>query len=181
MNASEAARPTAAPDWLDAPGDPWVLVTCSTDYQGDGRLAATAIAFVIAEGAKLQKSPIERTSVSKVFSPDATIIRIRSGGKVIRYGSKVATVKFQLRSAQTLQVWVEDHHGNQVASLLPSRHFRKGQVVTVVWDGTEPDGLTAPDGIYRPVVSCRTGRSCCRTRSGSTRSRPLWRVRRSAC
>jgi UDP:flavonoid glycosyltransferase YjiC (YdhE family) len=33
----------AAPDWLLEPGDPWVLVTCSTDYQGDERLAATAV------------------------------------------------------------------------------------------------------------------------------------------
>jgi MGT family glycosyltransferase len=31
------------PGWLDEPGDPWVLVTCSTEYQGDEALAATAI------------------------------------------------------------------------------------------------------------------------------------------
>lgn len=35
--------PATAPEWLTAPGDPWVLVTCSTDYQGDEQLAATAI------------------------------------------------------------------------------------------------------------------------------------------
>jgi MGT family glycosyltransferase len=37
--------PTASPDlaWLDEPGDPWVLVTCSTDYQADERLALTAV------------------------------------------------------------------------------------------------------------------------------------------
>ena len=35
--------PAAAPAWLEEPGDPWVLVTCSTDYQGDERLAAAAI------------------------------------------------------------------------------------------------------------------------------------------
>lgn len=34
--------PTEAPAWLDEPGDPWVLVTCSTDYQGDEELALTA-------------------------------------------------------------------------------------------------------------------------------------------
>jgi UDP:flavonoid glycosyltransferase YjiC (YdhE family) len=33
----------ATPAWLLAPGDPWVLVTCSTGYQGDERLAAAAI------------------------------------------------------------------------------------------------------------------------------------------
>ena len=35
--------PVEAPAWLDEPGDPWVLVTCSTEYQGDEQLAAAAI------------------------------------------------------------------------------------------------------------------------------------------
>lgn len=35
--------PSAAPDLIDEPGDPWVLVTCSTDYQGDESLARTAV------------------------------------------------------------------------------------------------------------------------------------------
>jgi UDP:flavonoid glycosyltransferase YjiC (YdhE family) len=35
--------PAVAPGWLTEPGDPWVLVTCSTEYQGDEQLAATAI------------------------------------------------------------------------------------------------------------------------------------------
>ena len=29
--------------WLEEPGDPWVLVTCSTEYQADERLALTAV------------------------------------------------------------------------------------------------------------------------------------------
>jgi MGT family glycosyltransferase len=35
--------PAAAPAWLDEPGDPWVLVTCSTDYQRDEALAVAAV------------------------------------------------------------------------------------------------------------------------------------------
>ena len=37
--------PTARTDlaWLDEPGDPWVLVTCSTDYQADEQLAVNAV------------------------------------------------------------------------------------------------------------------------------------------
>jgi UDP:flavonoid glycosyltransferase YjiC (YdhE family) len=35
--------PATAPDFIDEPGDPWVLVTCSTDYQGDESLARTAV------------------------------------------------------------------------------------------------------------------------------------------
>ena len=34
--------PAETPAWLDEPGDPWVLVTCSTHYQGDEQLALTA-------------------------------------------------------------------------------------------------------------------------------------------
>jgi UDP:flavonoid glycosyltransferase YjiC (YdhE family) len=35
--------PSARPDYLDEPGDPWVLVTCSTEYQGDEELARVAV------------------------------------------------------------------------------------------------------------------------------------------
>ncbi|GJF07044.1 glycosyltransferase [Pseudonocardia sp. D17] len=35
--------PADEPAWLAEPGEPWVLVTCSTHYQGDEALAATAI------------------------------------------------------------------------------------------------------------------------------------------
>jgi len=35
--------PSARPAWLDEAGDPWVLVTCSTDYQGDEELARVAV------------------------------------------------------------------------------------------------------------------------------------------
>ena len=35
--------PAEAPEWLLEDGDPWVLVTCSTAYQGDELLAAAAI------------------------------------------------------------------------------------------------------------------------------------------
>ncbi|MCB0895863.1 MAG: glycosyltransferase family 1 protein [Nocardioides sp.] len=34
--------PAERPAYLDEPGDPWVLVTCSTDYQGDEDLARVA-------------------------------------------------------------------------------------------------------------------------------------------
>jgi MGT family glycosyltransferase len=35
--------PADRPAYLDEPGDPWVLVTCSTDYQGDEDLARIAV------------------------------------------------------------------------------------------------------------------------------------------
>ncbi|HET6698293.1 MAG TPA: glycosyltransferase [Nocardioidaceae bacterium] len=35
--------PTEQPGWLAEPGTPWVLVTCSTDYQADEALARAAV------------------------------------------------------------------------------------------------------------------------------------------
>lgn len=35
--------PSERPGYLDEPGDPWVLVTCSTEYQGDEDLARVAV------------------------------------------------------------------------------------------------------------------------------------------
>ena len=35
--------PSPRPAYLDEPGDPWVLVTCSTEYQGDEDLARVAV------------------------------------------------------------------------------------------------------------------------------------------
>jgi MGT family glycosyltransferase len=35
--------PAERPAYLDEPGDPWVLVTCSTEYQGDEVLAGTVV------------------------------------------------------------------------------------------------------------------------------------------
>ncbi|MFF5233463.1 nucleotide disphospho-sugar-binding domain-containing protein [Dactylosporangium sp. NPDC000521] len=35
--------PASTPDWLLEPGDPWVLVTCSTHYLGDEDLAVKAV------------------------------------------------------------------------------------------------------------------------------------------
>ena len=111
-------------------------------------LAATAVAFAITEGAKLQRSPISRTSVTKVFSPDAVIVR--SGGA--EYGTKVATVSFRLRSAEKLDVWIENGHGDRVRTLFSGRSFARGHQVVAVWDGFTDDGTTAPDGTYQPVV-----------------------------
>ena len=41
--------PVDRPAYLDEPGDPWVLVTCSTDYQGDEQLARVAAEALRAE------------------------------------------------------------------------------------------------------------------------------------
>ncbi len=102
-------------------------------------LAATAVAFAITEGAKLERSPIMRTKVDPVFSP---------AGKTL----PVAHIRFRLRTRERLSAWIEDAHGTRVASLLVNRTFRAGSSLDLVWDGVAGNGIVEPDGVYRPVV-----------------------------
>jgi hypothetical protein len=102
-------------------------------------LAASAAAFAITEHAKLEKSPILRTSVDPIFSP---------AGK----SKPVAHVDFQLRTRERIEVWVENGSGTRVRTLLPSRTLRAGSRVRLVWNGFTDRGTLVPDGVYRPVV-----------------------------
>jgi hypothetical protein len=115
-------------------------------------LAATAVAFAITEGAKLQRSPIYGTDVTKVFSPSATIVRVASPTGPRTYGTKYATIKFKLRSAQNVDVWIQDEDGNVVRTLLFQRRFPRAHTVKASWDGFADDGTVARAGTYRPVV-----------------------------
>jgi hypothetical protein len=102
-------------------------------------LAATAAAFAITEGAKLEHSPILRTKVDPIFSP---------GSKA----NPVAHIDFQLRKRERISVWIEDKHGDRVGNLLTNRAYRGGSRVRLVWDGVAANGIVQPDGEYLPVV-----------------------------
>lgn len=102
-------------------------------------LAATAVAFAITEGAKLEHSPILRTKVDPVFSP---------AGKAI----PVAHIRFRLRTRERISVWIEDAHGNRVSNLITNRTYHAGSNLDLVWDGVASNGIVEPDGVYRPVV-----------------------------
>ena len=103
-------------------------------------LAATAAAFVVTEGAKLEKSPIAGTQVPyPVFSPS---------GK----GPTSASVLFRLRKAERLAAWIQDSKGHRVRTLQAPRSFRAGDKLELVWDGFSDHGLVEPDGTYTPVV-----------------------------
>jgi hypothetical protein len=94
---------------------------------------------VITEGAKLTRSPIAGTDVTQLFSP---------AGKV----HPVAHVKFRLRTRERLTAWIEDSHGDNVATLLPPRTVRRGAHLDLVWNGLSEAGTLQPDGVYKPVV-----------------------------
>jgi hypothetical protein len=103
-------------------------------------LAATAVAFAITEGAKLERSPIYGTRVPvKEFSPNGTAV-------------PVAPISFRIRHDERVEVWMQNSHGDRVDTLLHPRSFRAGARVELVWDGVDDHGITEPDGRYEPVV-----------------------------
>jgi hypothetical protein len=102
-------------------------------------LAATAGAFAITEGAKLDKSPIAGTDVTPIFSPAGTI-------------KKLAYVSFRLRTRERLTVWIQDSHGRRVTTLLTPRSAAAGTRFKLAWDGFSGGGVIDPDGTYQPVV-----------------------------
>jgi hypothetical protein len=101
-------------------------------------LAATAGAFALTEGAKLEKSPLYQTRIDKVFSP------------MCNCKTAAARIDFRLRKREHLTVWVE-HAGKRAATIVPGRTFKAG-AVRLRFDGIGPTGLTLPDGGYQPVV-----------------------------
>ena len=104
-------------------------------------LTATALAFVITERAKLEKSPIMGTNVTPLFSPSAVDPKLKN-----------AEVIFRLRTTERIEVWIQDHEGNRVRDLQAPRTFRHGSRLDLVWDGFTDSGVLVPDGVYVPVV-----------------------------
>jgi hypothetical protein len=102
-------------------------------------LTATALAFVITESAKLEKSPIMGTNVTPLFSPSGV-------------GPKTADVIFRLRTKERIEAWVQDSKGNRVRLLQAPRTFKRGTQHDLVWDGFTDSGIVVPDGVYMPVV-----------------------------
>jgi hypothetical protein len=102
-------------------------------------LAATAVAFVITESAKLEKSPIMGTKVTPLFSPSGVT-------------QKTAHVEFRLRTRERIEAWIQDGKGNRVRELQSPRTFKRGTRLDLVWDGFTDGGTIEPDGVYMPVV-----------------------------
>ena len=108
-------------------------------------LAATATAFALTEGLKLEPSPILGTDVDKVFSP------------VCRCESAQARISFRLREADILDVALVDSGGTVVARPVQGERFDGGRAV-ISWDGLGADGQPLPEGEYRPRVHLRQER-----------------------
>jgi hypothetical protein len=105
-------------------------------------LAATAAAFALTQGLKLQKSPIFGTNVQAVFSP------------VCECDKATATIAFRLRKADRLDVSIVDG-GRVVRTLESDRSHPKGRV-EIQWDGRDDAGRVLPEGAYQPRIHVRS-------------------------
>jgi hypothetical protein len=102
-------------------------------------LGASAAAFALTEGKKLQKTPIYRTSVGKLFSPVCECAKDHVG------------IRFFLRKADRLTVTIRNDAGDTVDTLVERKRYPRGPV-ELTWNGIQPSGIAVPDGTFRPAV-----------------------------
>lgn len=95
-----------------------------------GLLVATAAAFAITEGLKLTQSPITRTRVDKVVSPQ-----------------RAAHIRFWLRKPDTLTLTVVNGDRREVRQLVTNAAASR-RWNAFVWNGRTDDGAVAKDGVY---------------------------------
>jgi hypothetical protein len=106
-------------------------------------LAATAAAFALTQGLKLQKSPIFGTQVQPVFSP------------VCECPKETARIAFKLRDADRIDVSIVDG-GDVVRTIERGTSYPKGPAV-IRWDGRDDAGRILPEGDYQPRIHVRGG------------------------
>ena len=106
-------------------------------------LAATAVAFAVTERAKLARSPISATQVTKVFSPECAA--------PCSLGQAVATVSFKLRSRERVTVWIQ-RGSTRVGTLVSARVEPAARRLSFEWTGLSSAGTVLPDGTYKPYV-----------------------------
>ena len=102
-------------------------------------LGATAAAFAVTEGLKLEPSPVRSTEVDKIFSP------------VCDCPTRVAHIRFRLRKADSLTLAIVDGRNREVRMLVDGRRFNRG-LHGFTWNGRDDAGRIVADGAYRPRV-----------------------------
>ena len=103
-------------------------------------LAGTAVAFVIAERVKLEKSPLRGQQVTRVFSP------------ICECANRTARISFRLSRADTVGVGIVNADGDLVRTLVPDRRYLALHRLEFEWDGRNADGAVVPEGFYQPRV-----------------------------
>jgi UDP:flavonoid glycosyltransferase YjiC (YdhE family) len=77
------------PAYLEEPGDPWVLVTCSTEYQGDEALAAAAIEALRDEPVRVVVTLGDASAADLPAAANARCERFVPHGPVLRRAAAV--------------------------------------------------------------------------------------------
>jgi MGT family glycosyltransferase len=80
---------TATPDWLLEDGDPWVLVTCSTEYQGDETLARAAIEALRDEPVRVLVTMADAYGADLPTAPNARVERFAPHRQVLERAAAV--------------------------------------------------------------------------------------------
>jgi len=99
-------------------------------------LAATAVAFGVIEGLKLEPNPISGPAIDDTFSP------------VCACPQRVAHLSFRLRKTGTLNITIVTPSNRHVRTLVDGRRFRHNRL-HFTWNGRADDGTRVPDGPYR--------------------------------
>jgi MGT family glycosyltransferase len=81
----------ATPDWLLEEGDPWVLVTCSTEYQGDEVLARAAIEGLRDERVRVVVTMADAYGADLPSAPNARVERFVPHGPVLERAAAVVS------------------------------------------------------------------------------------------
>ena len=100
---------------------------------------STGIAFAVTEHLKLEKAPITKTVVTKLFSPTCHCSTAR------------ASIVFSLRLRGKVTISILGSDDRVVRTLLDNA-FRSTGRLRVTWNGRDSSGLIAPDGEYRVRV-----------------------------
>jgi hypothetical protein len=100
-------------------------------------LAASAVAFAVTEGLKLEPSPVRSVYVDKLFSPTCEC------------DTNQAYIRFQLRKRDHLTLAIVNGDGTVVRTLIGPRNVAKGRI-DAYWNGRDEAGAVVPDGLYRP-------------------------------
>ncbi|HET8607446.1 MAG TPA: hypothetical protein VFL66_10520 [Gaiellaceae bacterium] len=114
-------------------------------------LGATAAAFALTEGQKLRLSPITRTQVGRTIPGQPHRLGPALFSPICRCRSDHVSIRFFLRRAGRVTVTIRDSGGGTVATLVDDRSYRRGWV-RLAWNGLEPSGIVAGDGVYKPYV-----------------------------
>lgn len=114
-------------------------------------VGATAAAFAVTEGQKLQRSPITRTQVGQIVPAHPRILGKPLFSPVCRCPTDRVRIWFFLRSADRVTVTMRSSPHHVVDTVVSDKPYRSGWV-RLVWDGVTGSGLVVADGTYKPYV-----------------------------